>query len=190
MSTNRMDDILARIRALSEEERRTLFARLWQENDLAEALRAAQHLRPAASGAATWPQDVHYVLIFDGGSKGNPGKGYGSAMLVRTDTGQRKVQRFDFEGSLTNNEAEYKTLIEAVRLLLDKIRAHGKDPAAYRLEVRGDSDLVVQQLSGRWKARDARMAALRDEALALLNQFGGWRITHHDRSNSVHWLGH
>lgn len=190
MSEQRIQRILQDIRTLNDEERRDLFATLWHDPALAKALRAAQTATPPTASGPEWPQDVHYVLIFDGGSKGNPGKGYGSYMLVRTDTGQRKTQRLEFPGELTNNEAEYKTLIEAVRTLLEKIRAHGKDPAAYRLEVRGDSALVINQVSGRWKARDDRMAALRDEALALLNQFGGWRIKHHERDNSVKWLGH
>jgi len=188
MSEQRIQHLLQQIRNLTDDERRTLFAHLWHDKVLASALHAAQ--TATLSPDTGWPKDVHYVLVFDGGSKGNPGKGYGSYMLVRTDTGQRKTQRLEFEGLLTNNEAEYKTLIEAVRTLLEKIRAHGKDPASYRIEIRGDSALVINQLSGKWKARDARMAALRDEALALLNQFGGWRISHHDRRNSVKWLGH
>ncbi len=189
MSEQRIQHLLQHIRDLTEDERRTLFTYLWHDKALASTLRAAQ-TDGTTSTQAPWPQDVHYVLIFDGGSKGNPGKGYGSYMLVRTDTGQRKIEHFDLEGLLTNNEAEYKTLIHAVRTLLEKIRDHGKDPANYRIEVRGDSALVVNQLSGKWKARKPHMAALRDEALALLDQFGSWRISHHDRSNSVKWLGH
>lgn len=138
----------------------------------------------------SYPQDVHYLLIFDGGSKGNPGRGYGSYVLIRCDTGQQKLRRLDFGDDVTNNEAEYRTLIEALQALVDTIRAHGKDPKRYRLEVRGDSQLVINQLTGAWKARDPRMRALRDEALNLLQQFGAYRVVHQDRSRSVEVLGH
>ncbi len=136
------------------------------------------------------PEDVHYLLVFDGGSKGNPGQGYGSYVLVRCDTGQQKLRRLQFGEKVTNNEAEYRTLIEGLRALLGIIREHGKDPRRYRLEVRGDSLLVVNQLTGAWKARDPRMRALRDEALALLRQFGAFRVRHHEREASVELFGH
>ncbi len=136
------------------------------------------------------PKDVHYLIIFDGGSKGNPGRGYGSYALVRCDTGEQKIRRLELGDNVTNNEAEYRTLIEALRALIGIIRAHGKDPRRYRVEVRGDSQLVVNQLTGAWKARDKRMRVLRDEALSLLQQFGEYRVVHQDRRETVRVLGH
>ncbi|MDQ7030491.1 MAG: ribonuclease HI family protein [Ardenticatenia bacterium] len=136
------------------------------------------------------PHDVHYLLIFDGGSKGNPGRGYGSYVLVRCDTGQQKLRRLEFGENITNNEAEYCALIAGLRALLGIIRAHGKDPRRYRLEVRGDSLLVVNQVAGTWKATDPRMRTLRDEAVNLLRQFGAYQIRHHGRETSVKLLGH
>ncbi|HYN87816.1 MAG TPA: ribonuclease HI family protein [Ardenticatenaceae bacterium] len=139
--------------------------------------------RPAANG-------FDYLLIFDGGSKGNPGKGYGSYALHRTATGQKRVERLDFPGRLTNNEAEYQTLIAALETLLGKLREHGRDPKDFSIEVRGDSQLVIFQVQGKWKAKDDRMAGYRDRARALLGEFGRHQLTHHLREKSVRELGH
>jgi ribonuclease HI len=59
-----------------------------------------------------------------------------------------------------------------------------------RLEVRGDSQLVIRQLQGEWKAKDARMRELRDRAQRLLDGFGEVRLIHHERARSVAMFGH
>ena len=62
--------------------------------------------------------------------------------------------------------------------------------SAVPVEIKGDSSLVINQINGTWKAKDPRMAALRNRALLLLNPLGRWSATWHDRSNSVRVLGH
>jgi len=137
-----------------------------------------------------------YVLIFDGGSKGNPGAGYGSYALARRDTGHRarpaydQPKRLEFGDEMTNNEAEYDTLIAALENLLQELAARGENPAQRTLEVRGDSRLVLQQLQGLWKAKDDRMRERRDRALRLLRRFGDFRLKEVPRSENVAVLGH
>ena len=60
--------------------------------------------------------DADYTIIFDGGSRGNPGEGYGSYEL-RTRA-ERQIERLTFGDHVTNNEAEYRTLIAALRDVL------------------------------------------------------------------------
>lgn len=129
------------------------------------------------------------VLHFDGGSRGNPGPGYGSYVLLR---GGKPVHRRHLElGSrMTNNEAEYETLIVGLQNSLDWLRRHGIDPAHVNLEVRGDSQLVIRQLQGAWKAREPRMAALRDRVLVLLRRLGQYSFRQVPREESVKLLGH
>lgn len=193
----RVEELLNEIEALSAPERAELVTRLREHPEFGPLVQAPKaSLRKAttpAPSSSESPDDAHYLIIFDGGSKGNPGEGYGSFALVRCDTGEQRVVRLDFPGLVTNNEAEYMTLIEALRTLVEKITEHDKSPArlsAYRIEVRGDSQLVVRQVNREWKARDERMRALRDEALEYLEQFGAWRLLHHDREQSVEVLGH
>jgi len=130
-----------------------------------------------------------YIITFDGGSKGNPGAGYGSYEL-RTRDNRSRVERKDYPGQITNNEAEYRTLIAGLEDLLATLQRAGKDPKSYHIEVRGDSQLVIQQLRGKYKVRHPNMLPLYEEARALAARLGGVDWIWHERKNSVAVLGH
>jgi ribonuclease HI len=130
-----------------------------------------------------------YLIIFDGGSKGNPGHGYGSYALFAA-AGRSEKASLDFPGRVTNNEAEYDTLIAALDALAVSIRGKGGDPAATTIEVRGDSLLVISQVTGRWKATEPRMQERRDRVRRVAGQFKSVSYAHHPRSESVRVLGH
>lgn len=130
-----------------------------------------------------------YVLIFDGGSIGNPGAAYGSYRLQRSGDPPQPVARLTF-GHGTNNDAEYKALIAGLRGLQSVLAAAGRRPADVALEVRGDSRLVLEQLRGTWKVKHPRMAELHREARGLLDLFGEVRLAHQERRRSVRVLGH
>ena len=104
------------------------------------------------------------VVEADGGSRGNPGPaGYGA--LVRDPaTGQVLAELCDSLGTTTNNVAEYSGLVAGLRAAADLVP--GAD-----IEVRMDSKLVVEQMSGRWKIKDPNLRALarsaQDEAARL-----------------------
>ena len=83
----------------------------------------------------------HFSLTADGGSRGNPGPaGYGS---VITENGKIIAELYDFIGIATNNVAEYAGLIAGLTAI------HEIDPDA-TVDVKMDSKLVVEQMSGRW----------------------------------------
>ncbi|GAA1969613.1 bifunctional RNase H/acid phosphatase [Kitasatospora viridis] len=97
------------------------------------------------------------VVEADGGSRGNPGPaGYG-AVVRDAGTGRILVEAADYLGRVTNNVAEYRGLIAGLRA------AHRLDPEAL-VEVRMDSKLVVEQMSGRWKIKHPDMRPLAAEA--------------------------
>jgi ribonuclease HI len=133
-----------------------------------------------------WTDPADYLIVFDGGSRGNPGEGYGSFAIFE---GSRPagVHRLTFPGSLTNNEAEYYTLAGALRHLSEQL---GERAPTTTLEVRGDSAFVLQQVLGHWKAKDDRMRGLRDDIRALLGRFKAWRLVQQPREDSVKVLGH
>jgi ribonuclease HI len=178
--------LLEEIAVLPEADRRDLLARL------AEIYGARlPHPTPARQiglglGPDEWTGAADYLLVFDGGSLGNPGAGYGSYALFEGN-GPGSAQRLNFPGALTNNEAEYQTLLAALRDLLNRL---GDRAAGSTLEVRGDSALVIQQVLGAWKAKDERMRALRDEARGLLRRFARWRLVQQPREDTVRVLGH
>ena len=130
-------------------------------------------------------------LTFDGGSRGNPGPAYGSFRVRGAGHAEalQETRRLRF-GRGTNNEAEYWTLLEGLRWTLGEIRRQRLTPGELDLNVQGDSLLVIRQLQGEWKARDARMRGLRDQAAEMLSRFGKVRLQHRPRSRSVAEFGH
>ncbi len=133
--------------------------------------------------------DPDYMVIFDGGSRGNPGPGYGSYIL-RTRDGREVRRRLSFGEEMTNNEAEYRTLIAALDDLIARIRKAGKDPSAFTLEVRGDSALVLKQLRGEYRVRDPGLRPLWEAAQARLHQFRAVALVWQPRKASAAELGH
>lgn len=130
-----------------------------------------------------------FQIVFDGGSKGNPGLGYGSYKIFYQGeefAGQQLT--FDHLGTaITNNQAEYMTLIHALeRLAIDRA---GKLKET-TVEVRGDSLLVINQVKGTWQVKNEGLRPLRQRARSLIENFGSFSLTWHDRSNSVRILGH
>jgi broad specificity phosphatase PhoE/ribonuclease HI len=95
----------------------------------------------------------------DGGSRGNPGDaGYGA--VVRDAAGNVLAERGGFLGRATNNVAEYNGLIAGLEAAI------AIAPAA-AIDVRMDSKLVVEQMSGRWQVKHADMKALAARAREL-----------------------
>ncbi len=95
---------------------------------------------------------MRYVVNSDGGSRGNPGvAGYG--FVVRGEDGTVLVERGGYLGQATNNVAEYTAVAVALELIA------AADPDA-EVEVRADSKLVVEQLSGRWKVKNPALQEL------------------------------
>ncbi len=104
---------------------------------------------------------ARYVVEADGGSRGNPGPaGYG-AVVRDADTGQVLAEVAEYLGHTTNNVAEYRGLIAGLKAARDL------DPDA-RVEVRMDSKLVVEQMSGRWQVKHPAMRPLAAEARDVL----------------------
>ncbi|MFC1413082.1 bifunctional RNase H/acid phosphatase [Streptacidiphilus sp. N1-12] len=101
-----------------------------------------------------------FIIEADGGSRGNPGPaGYGAAVRDG-DTGELLAEAAEYIGHATNNVAEYRGLIAGLRA------AHAIDPEA-KVDVRMDSKLVVEQMSGRWKIKHPDMRPLAAEAGAV-----------------------
>ena len=86
----------------------------------------------------------------DGASRGNPGESGVGVLIVREDFTKEEIKEYIGKG--TNNEAEYKALIRALRYLLDHgIRA---------VRVHTDSKLVANQINGLWKVKDSKLKIL------------------------------
>ena len=130
---------------------------------------------------------ARYEIVFDGGSLGNPGRGYGSYEITSNGSVLRPVHREEYGDNVTNNQAEYRALIAALRWLADTL---GPDRAFAKVLVNGDSQLVVNQIMGKWKVKNEGLRPYWQEARELMAAFAEVQLVWHDRSNSVRRLGH
>ncbi len=146
--------------------------------------------KPAAVKAAATPAEIRVRVVFDGGSKGNPGQGYGSYALLWPGQPQPEIIRLTFGSRVTNNEAEYDTLINALQDLVSRVQSAGGAPAQLFADIWGDSQLVVNQVNGTWKINKAPLQARCNQVRALLQQFGFAALNYHPREESVALLGH
>jgi ribonuclease HI len=133
-----------------------------------------------------------YLLRCDGGAR-NAGTaestGYGSFCL-ESRTGRKETVRLDFGRGVTNNEAEYRTLIAGLRDLLGRIERAGKSSSTYSLLVQTDSQLMVGQLTQGWQVKAANLRPLVDEARSLMEAFGRCDLVKVPRDEIVRVLGH
>ncbi|CAB4684356.1 unannotated protein [freshwater metagenome] len=94
-----------------------------------------------------------FVVTADGGSRGNPGPAGFGAVVIDAKTGEVLKEVAESIGVATNNVAEYRGLVAGLTA------AHAIDPEAH-IEVRMDSKLVVEQMSGRWQIKHPDMREL------------------------------
>ena len=105
------------------------------------------------------------VVEADGGSRGNPGPaGYG-ALVRDPSTGEVLAEVCDSLGTATNNVAEYSGLVAGLRAAAQL--APGADA-----EVRMDSKLVVEQMSGRWQIKHDNLRTLARTAREAASRLG------------------
>jgi ribonuclease HI len=112
----------------------------------------------------------------DGGARGNPGPA-AIGVVVRDAHGEVVESVGERIGATTNNVAEYRALLRGLELA----SAHG----ATEVELIGDSELVVRQVEGRYKVKNAGMKELHAQAKAALAGFDEWSIHHVKRAQNA-----
>jgi ribonuclease HI len=119
------------------------------------------------------------LIQADGGSRGNPGTaGYGAVVLDAV-TGEVLAEVNEAIGHATNNVAEYSGLVAG-------LRAAGKLVPGATAEVRMDSKLVVEQMSGRWKIKHPALQPLAAEARQAAKALGRVTYTWVPRERNTH----
>jgi dinuclear metal center YbgI/SA1388 family protein len=120
--------------------------------------------------------DMHHHLYTDGGARGNPGPaGIGARLL--TAEGTLVDELSDVIGDATNNVAEYEALLAGLELALDR--------GVERLTVFMDSELVVKQVKGQYKVKNADLKALHAEAARRLHGFREVDVKHIRREQNA-----
>ncbi len=112
----------------------------------------------------------HYLIAHsDGGARGNPGPaGYG--VVIQDEAGRKIAALSQYLGHQTNNFAEYQGLIAALEYAIE----HGHKS----LKVVSDSELLVRQIKGIYKVKNATLQELHGRAKQLIAQMDWFSIDH------------
>ena len=105
---------------------------------------------------------MHVRIHIDGGARGNPGPA-GAGVVIQADDGTSLFEGGYFLGRATNNVAEYTALLRALE------RAEAL--AAGEAEVFSDSELLVRQMTGQYRVRNAGLRPLYEEACRRAGRF-------------------
>src|ERR1700678_2163911 len=115
------------------------------------------------------PPGRHLVAFSDGGARGNPGpSGYG--VVVQDEAGRKVATLSEYLGHQTNNFAEYQGLIAALEYAV----ANGHKA----LKVISDSELLVRQIKGIYKVKNAALQDLHGRAKELIAKLEWFSIGH------------
>lgn len=160
-----LDELTAASRAGRAEVERLLRESLGEE----APRRGRQRPAAAAVPSAEVPKVIAYS---DGASRGNPGPSAIGFRVLAPD-GAELLAEGRRIGIATNNVAEYRGVIA----VLERIR----DLGIREVELRLDSELIVEQLNGRYRVRQPKLAALKREVDRLGREFQELRVVHVNR---------
>jgi ribonuclease HI len=117
----------------------------------------------------SFPPEHYLIAHSDGGARGNPGPaGYG--VVIKDNTGKKVAGLSEYLGYQTNNFAEYQGLIAALEYAVN----HG--PKALKLV--SDSELLVRQIKGIYKVKNATLQDLHARAKQLIAKLDWFSIDH------------
>jgi ribonuclease HI len=116
-------------------------------------------------------------MYTDGGARNNPGPAGAAAVILDSDNVIAEVKKY--LGEQTNNWAEY----EAVVLGLTEVKKRGLE--GREIEVRMDSKLAVEQISGNWKIKEPTLKPQVAKVHALLKDFPKYRFVHVPREENA-----
>jgi phosphoribosylglycinamide formyltransferase-1 len=115
------------------------------------------------------------IVHIDGGSRGNPGPAAAAFVLSDSAGNQLQAKAF-FLGKTTNNVAEYTSLIKALEA--------AKEIGTEQLIVYSDSELLVRQITGKYKVKSEQIRPLFRLASGLLENFESWDVRHITRGKN------
>ena len=115
------------------------------------------------------------TMYIDGASRGNPGPAAVGVVLLDA-VGSHVLSISSYIGETTNNQAEYRALITGLTEAAKLNTGH--------LDIRSDSELLVRQITGRYRVRNADLMPLFRQAKGLLGSFGSYSIDHIPRKQN------
>lgn len=110
-----------------------------------------------------------YLIQFDGGAVPNPGT-CGSGAVLFNSVGKCIWEVGEYCSYGTNNTAEYRGLELGLQMALDK--------GVRSLKIEGDSNLVIQQIAGKWKVRNDTLKVIYGRVMELIKKFDAVACRH------------
>ncbi|MFA5010261.1 MAG: ribonuclease HI family protein [Patescibacteria group bacterium] len=123
-----------------------------------------------------------YSLYTDGGARGNPGPAAIGGVIF--DASNQVVKEFSrYIGETTNNQAEYRALVFGLTQITKLV---GTKTSQTKITAFLDSELVVKQLKGEYRVRDADLQPLYAQVVKLAQPFQQISFTHIRREKNQH----
>ena len=135
--------------------------------------------------SSTWTagNGLHLIIRTDGAARGNPGPASAGAVLIdaarpgaRDPMAPPLATISEYLGTQTNNVAEYTAVVRALGL--------ARELDAREVDLLLDSKLIVEQVHGRWRVRDAKLQPLHADVRARLAGFARWSAAHVPRAQN------
>ena len=122
-----------------------------------------------------------FLIHTDGGARGNPGPAAAGVVIEGDPVGHKEYG--EYLGEVTNNEAEYRAVILALKKLKHLIGSEkAKDSS---VEIHVDSELLERQLNGEYKIKDENIKNFFVEIWNLKTDFGEVVFKHIPREENV-----
>jgi ribonuclease HI len=178
-STLDVDAVLARFPGLTRDQLRRILA---QAGEAAPGTTGEPLPAGGAGGRAVtapghskaWPKEI--TAYIDGAARGNPGEA-GAGVLLQDRAGVTLEEIAEYLGRATNNTAEYRALLRA----LERAREVG----ATHLRVFSDSELLVNQVNGRYRTSAPHLQKLLQDAIRLMREIGRVDVAHVRREQNA-----
>ncbi|MBS3734018.1 MAG: ribonuclease HI family protein [Phycisphaerae bacterium] len=122
------------------------------------------------------PERLRVKIFTDGGARGNPGPAACGYVLIDAEDDQTLQEAGHFLGRATNNVAEYEALVRALTAAADLRAAEA--------EIYSDSELLVRQMNGDYRVKNAGLKCLHERARRLEEHFDRVQYTHVRREHN------
>lgn len=126
-----------------------------------------ENTRANGNNVKIHPEDL-YILMFDGGSRGNPGISGAGFVIYKNDT--EILAGCEPLGHATNNFAEYRALELGLDCAINK--------GITNLIIKGDSQLVLNQVTNKWRVKSIMLTELYQNIRVKLNKLDKYCVEH------------
>ena len=160
---------------LSREQVDELFRRL--SENLKQALPSEAVAASARASQEGESRELQQARLYcDGASSGNPGPAAIGMVLCTPD--DKEVEAWGASiGRATNNVAEYRALLDGL--------ARALELGVKEIEILSDSELLINQVNGRYKVRNLALIGLNERTRELLSSFQKWQARHIPREQNL-----